>query len=259
MAGASDEPSVPPCELLEWDSEHFGLAIARVTPGALTVEGPEAIDAWCRDRGVRCLYLCADAADAETTRLAAAHGFRVVDVRLIARRSYEGLLELSTGPELEAREATETDLAFARDLAARSHRTSRFYFDGNFPRDRCDALYEEWVERGSRDPDRRLLIGVLDGNPVGYIVLTPLGPDLEGHGELVAIEERHRGKGLGRALSFAEWRAYAARGALIQRGVMSLRSIAIIRLHEQLGFVTDEVQVWHHKWYGGLQTSRGDG
>jgi len=148
-------------------------------------------------------------------RLAAAHGFRVVDVRLIARRSYEGLLELSTGPELEAREATETDLAFARDLAARSHRTSRFYFDGNFPRDRCDALYEEWVERGSRDPDRRLLIGVLDGNPVGYIVLTPLGPDLEGHGELVAIEERHRGKGLGRALSFAEWRAYAARGALI--------------------------------------------
>ena len=63
---------------------------------------------------------------------------------------------------------------------------------------------------------------------------------------------------MGRALSFAEYRDYAARGALIQRGVMSLRSIANIRLHEQLGFLTDEVQVWHHKWYGGGR-SRGDG
>src|SRR6476659_4643159 len=116
MAGASDEPSVPPCELLEWDSEHFDFAIARVTPGALTMEGPEAIDAWCRDRGVRCLYLCADAADTETARLAAGHGFRVVDVRVISRRPYAGLLDLSAGSELlEAREATETDLGFARE------------------------------------------------------------------------------------------------------------------------------------------------
>ena len=252
MAGASDALTTSPCELLEWDSEHFGFPIARVTAGELTEESADAVDRWCRAAGICCLYFSSDPTDAKSARVAAAHGYRVVDVRVIARRSYEGLLDLAAGPaSLTAREATESDLAFARELATRSHYTSRFYFDGDFPRDRCAALYRAWVERGSHDPERRLLIGVVDGEPVGYLVCGPLGPDREGSGELVAIDERYRGKGFGRALSFAEYRDFAARGALTHRGVMSVRNLANIRLHEQLGFRTDEVQVWHHKWYGG--------
>ncbi len=257
MAGVSEATSISSCELLDWDSEHFGFPIAQVTGDAFTRMGPEAVDAWCRDRAIRCLYLSADVGDAETARAAALHGFRIVDVRLAMRRPYAGLLELQTGPEISAREATETDLGFARRLAARSHRTSRFYFDGNFPRDRCDALYQAWVERASRDPDRRLLIGVVDAEPVGYMSCGPLGPSREGHGELVAIEERYRGQGIGRALHFAEYRDYAARGALTQLGVISLRNVVNIRLHEQLGFLTDNVEVWFHKWYGGAEEGPG--
>ena len=252
MADASDDPTIPPCELLEWDSDHFGLPIAEVTGGALTKESAEAADEWCREGGIRCLYFCGDTGDAASARVAAVHGFRVVDVRIISRRPYEGLLELPSGPEeLTVREATETDLEFARDLAGRSHRTSRFYFDGNFPPDRCDALYAAWVERGHRDPERRLLIGVVEDEPVGYFVCGPLGPDREAHGELVAVHERHRGNGYGRALHFGEYRELAARGALTQRATMSIRALANIRLHEQLGFRTDEIQLWHHKWYDG--------
>ena len=66
----------------------------------------------------------------------------------------------------------------------------------------------------------------------------------------MAIHERYRGKGFGRALHFGQYRDYAARGALTQRGAISLRNLANIRLHERIGFVTDEVQVWHHKWFG---------
>ena len=189
----------------------------------------EAVDESCRERGIRCVYLCTDAADAETPRVAAANGFRVVDVLVISRRSYEGLFDLPSGPAaLTVREATGDDLEFARDLAARSHHTSRFYFDGNFPRDRCDALYEAWVERGHRDPERRLLIGVVGGEPVGYMICAPLGPEGEGHGELIAIEQRHRGKGFGRALHFGEYRDFAKRGARTHRGVMSTGNIASI-------------------------------
>jgi GNAT superfamily N-acetyltransferase len=249
MAGPSEATSIAPCELLDWDSDHFGFPIAQVTGDALTRMGAEAVDAWCRDRGIRCLYLSADVGDAESARATAVHGFRIVDVRAVMRRLYTGLLELETGPEVTVREATEADLAFARKLAARSHRTSRFYFDGNFPRERCDALYETWVERASRDPDRRLLIAVVDDEPVGYMCCGPLGPDREGHGELVAIDERFRGQGLGRALHFGEYRDYAARGALTQLAVISLRNVVNIRLHEQLEFLTDKVEVFFHKWY----------
>lgn len=238
-----------PCELLEWDSEHFGFPIARVVGDVLTESSAEAVDAWCAERGVRCLYLSAESDDAETARVAAARGFRVVDLRILASRSYEGLLDLPAGPEITMREATDGDLDYARRLAARSHRSSRFYFDGNFREDRCDALYEAWVERGVRDPERRLLIAVVASEPVGYYVAAPLGADREGHGELTAIDERHRGKGYGRAISFGGYRHYAARGARVARAVLSHRNLASIRLHERIGYLTDEIQVWHHKWF----------
>jgi RimJ/RimL family protein N-acetyltransferase len=251
MAEASDALTTAPCELLEWDSEHFGFPVAQVIPTELTEEAAAAADQWCRDAGVRCLYLCTDVADAASARIAAGSGFRVVDARVIARRPHEGLLDLAPGPsELTGRQATESDLAFARDLAARSHRTSRFYFDGNFPRDRCDALDEAWVERAHRDPERRLLIGVVEGEPVGYLAGAPLDADGEANGELVAIEERHRGKGFGLALHFVYYRDLGERGARSQRAAMSLRNLANIRLHERLGYVTDTAEVWHHKWYG---------
>jgi len=32
--------------------------------------------------------------------------------------------------------------------------------------------------------------------------------------------------------------------------VLSHRNLDNVRLHEKLGFLTDEIQVWHHKWYG---------
>jgi RimJ/RimL family protein N-acetyltransferase len=250
MAAERESSPAPPCELLEWDSEHFGFPIARVLAGTLTSSSVQAIDAWCVERGIRCLYFVADADDPETARLAAAHGFRVADLRIIARRSYEGLFDQPQGPEeVTMREATTRDLEYARRLAARSHHNSRFYFDEGFPNDRCDALYEAWIERAARDPERGLLIPVVDGEPVGYYALAPFGPDLEGHGELVAIDERHRGKGYGRAMHFGSFRHFAARGARTQRGVFSHRNLANTRLYQRMGFLIDEIQVWHHKWY----------
>jgi dTDP-4-amino-4,6-dideoxy-D-galactose acyltransferase len=240
----------PPCELLEWDTEHFGFPIARVAADTVTPETAEVVDEWCADQGIRCLYFKADARDAESARVAASNGYRMVDVRLIARRSLEGVVDLPTGPEnVAVREATEADIDYARRLAARSHDESRFYFDGGFPPERCDALYQAWVDRGFRDPDRGLRVPVVEGEPAGYQVLAPLGPERESHGELVAIDERHRRKGVGWALHVSTYRLYAERGAVTHRSATSIRSRAAIRLHERLGFLTSEVQVWHHKWY----------
>jgi ribosomal protein S18 acetylase RimI-like enzyme len=252
MAGVSEAAGTVSCELLDWDSEHFGFPIARVREERLTARGAGEVDAWCRERGVRCLYLATDAEDAETARVAGGHGFRVVDTRLVVRRSLEGIDTLPAGgPEsFEMREATEADLPYLRDLAGRSHRVTRFYFDEGFPRERCDALYETWVERGHRDPERGLLVPLVDGEPAGYMVLAPLGRDRESHGELVAVDERHRGKGVGHALHVEAYRLLASRGARTHRGVHNVRSLAAIRLHERLGFRTEEVAVWHHKWYG---------
>jgi ribosomal protein S18 acetylase RimI-like enzyme len=249
MAGASEATETLPCELLEWDSEHFGFPIARVAGRSLTSQSAAAIDDWCTDQGIRCLYFLADADDAGTARVAAGRGYRVVDLRVTVRHSMEGLAQLPDSPHVTVREAGEDELGYLRRLAARSHRGSRFYFDGGFPRERCDTLYEAWIERGFRDPNRTLLIGSVDREAAGYFVIAPLGPGREGHGELSAVEERHRGRGVGTALHVGMLRTLASRGAVSHRGVLSARNVAVIRLHERLGFLTEKVEVWHHKWY----------
>jgi GNAT superfamily N-acetyltransferase len=251
MAIASQRPETLSCELLEWDSEHFGFPVGQVVGDTLTPRLAEAIDDWSSDQGIRCVYLRAGSADAETARVAARHGYRVVDVPITGRRLVEEVTELPfTGAEKVAvREATGEDLEYARRLASRSHHTSRFYFDGSFPRERCDALYEAFVVRGFRDPNRTLRVPLVDGEPAGYHVLGPLGPDREGHGELVAIDERHRGMGVGQAMHVSTLRLLAARGAVTHRGVFSARNVASVRYHLQLGFLISRVDVWHHKWY----------
>jgi GNAT superfamily N-acetyltransferase len=247
MAGDSELATLP-CELLEWDSEHFGFPIARVNGDRLSAGSAEAIDEWCTDRGIRCLYFLADANEPETARIASQHAFRVVDVRVTAQRSLDDVDDLPLGgpEEMVIREGTEEHLEAARRIAARSHYGSRFYFDGRFPRQRCDALYETWVERGLRDPDRTVLIPRLGGDLAGYMVLAPVEPGGVADIELTAIEEQHRGKGIGRALHVAAFRNLAARGARTQSCAMSIRNI---RMHEQLNFLTARVEVWHHKWY----------
>ena len=159
-----------PCEILPWDSEHFGLSIARIVDGGLDEQQAADADRWCAQNGVDCLYLLVAADDAETERVASRHGFRPVDVRLGLRHDLDGLGELpwhSPGP-LTVRRANEADLEVLRPLARTSHRSTRFYFDGGFPVDRCDELYARWIERALAEPERELLVAEVDGAPVGY-------------------------------------------------------------------------------------------
>jgi len=55
------------CELLPWDSEHFGFTIARLETGPLTEEDAIEVDAWCAQAGVRCLYFEAPSDDLPTS------------------------------------------------------------------------------------------------------------------------------------------------------------------------------------------------
>jgi GNAT superfamily N-acetyltransferase len=250
MAAEGERSAHAPCELLDWDSEHFGFPIARVTGSSLDDASAAEIDDWCRERGIRCLYFSASADDAQSARVAAERGYRVVDVRITGRHSLDGLDELPQPPAgMVVRDAEEDEVPNLRALAARSHRLSRFRLDGGFPEARCDAMYEAWIERGFRDPERRLRVAMLDGEPAGYHVQAPRGPDGTAHGELAAVDERHRGNGVAFALHVTALRFDAESGAIAHVGNHSVTNIAIIRVHERLGYRTEKAEIWHHKWY----------
>jgi GNAT superfamily N-acetyltransferase len=244
---------MPACELLEWDSEHFGFPVARVLGSSLDRDVAGRVDEWCRSNQVRCIYLLADAEDADTSRVAAESAFRIVDGRVVVRRALEGLGEphLSGVAGMEVREAVEADLGHLREIASVSHHGSRFFFDTGFPDARCAALYEAWIDRGFVDPDRNLWVATLEGVPAGYHVIGPAGPDGIRRLELLAVDPNRHGRGIGTALILSTMGALRSEGADETWTILSPRNVPSIRLHERVGFLTESVQVWHHKWYDG--------
>ena len=143
-------PIVEPCQLLYWDSEFFGHTIGRVNEHRLTTRDVAAINTWCADHAIECLYFLADSDHAETIRLAEDNGFRLVDIRMTLQcRIADWHAHPSNGQLSEGcvRPMISSDVPVLQAIARRSHTDTRFYFDGRFPLEACGDLYELWIKR----------------------------------------------------------------------------------------------------------------
>src|SRR5207248_826370 len=72
--GMSEEP----CEILSWDTDFFGVTVARSREPTLTPESWDRAADWCRLNRVRCLY-CIVTPDFHTTRILESAGANLVD------------------------------------------------------------------------------------------------------------------------------------------------------------------------------------
>ena len=88
-----------PCEHLEWDTEFFGIRIARVTTSSLDDATAARVVEWARAESVDCLYYLADAVNPESGRAAERAGFRLVDFRVTLARE-AGEVQVPPQPNL---------------------------------------------------------------------------------------------------------------------------------------------------------------
>jgi GNAT superfamily N-acetyltransferase len=222
---------------LPWDSEFFGVEVARV-------EAPlgDGVVAAAAAAGMRCLYLLADAGDGATTRAAEDAGFHLVDIRVTFTRPVEPVV-----PGLAARDAVVGDLPALIAMSAGMFGDSRFYADPGFARERCDALYAAWITGSvERRLAERTLVIELDGAIAGFISWR--GEDGAGSIGLVGVGEAWRGRGVGQALVAHAIALSAAAGHGRITVVTQGRNRASQRLYQRAGFVTDAVALWYHAW-----------
>ena len=80
------------------------------------------------------------------------------------------LAQSETFPAHETiRLAREEDLPALREIARNTHRDTRFYFDGHFDRDKCDQLYETWIENSFRGFAQAILVAEVANAPAAYL------------------------------------------------------------------------------------------
>lgn len=235
----------PLCEVLDWDSRFFGFRIARARPDRVNSESLGQILAFCAAESVRCLYFQADPGDVTTIRTLEQAGFGFQDIRLTLVRKQ---LADVPSPDAGIRLATPKDVKELIAIAGQSHTDSRFYFDQNFPRERCTALYETWIEKSCAGYAAAVLVPVVEGRPAGYVTCSMPAREL-GQIGLIAVHEKARGSGIGKQIIRAALIWFREHGAAEVVTVTQGRNIGAIRMYERCGFIAQSARFWYHRWF----------
>ena len=235
----------PLCSYLDWDSKFFNRRIGRLERSRLDPEVLGQALEWAQQNRIDCLYFLADANDSQTARLAQDNEFLSVDVRLTFGRA----VPVEAGSVVSrVRLARESDIPALRAIAAKSHSDTRFYFDRHFDRERCDQLYETWIENSLHGFAQAVLVVETESAPVGYVTLHQRGD--EAQIGLIAVAAGHQGAGLGKLLveKGLEWARQ--QGCRKMKVVTQGRNVPAQRLYQRCGFLTDSFELWYHRWFG---------
>jgi dTDP-4-amino-4,6-dideoxy-D-galactose acyltransferase len=140
-------------------------------------------------------------------------------------------------------------------MAGRIHQDSRFFFDPHFPRPRSRALFETWIEKSCADAEGKVFIAEFQGKPMGYIACRRVNSQT-GQIDLVGVDGPAQGQGLGGRLVKAAL-SWFSTGHINQAFVVTQgRNLPAQRVYQKCGFVTQSMQLWHHRWFQWPQTEQ---
>jgi dTDP-4-amino-4,6-dideoxy-D-galactose acyltransferase len=237
------------CRYLEWDSRFFGINIGCVSDTKLTTQGLNCITKWCEEKAIDCLCLLADSSDRRTISLAEDYGFRLIDIRATFEYQFgEATAVEISNSQFVIRPSVPRDISALRSIAKHNHRDSRFYYDGHFPTDRCDALYETWIENSCNGYADVVFIAEMQMSCAGYITCH-LGAQNIGQIGLLGVAPEFQGQGIGRGLINESLRWFADNGVKHVRVVTQGRNVSAQRLYGRSGFLPSAVQLWYHRWF----------
>jgi dTDP-4-amino-4,6-dideoxy-D-galactose acyltransferase len=237
--------------LLDWDTNFFGIRIARINDDHLDSDSMKSALTWCLDNQIECVYLLTNPAESATIKLIEGSGFHLVDIRVTLDRQIQAT-SLPWRPEASfIRMATIDDIPALRQIAAVNHHDTRFYQDKGFPRERCDELYATWIEKSCTDFADAVLVAELDEIPVGYLTCH-LHDNKVGQIGLVGVSNNCQGRGIGQQLLDESLRWFASAGINRIEVVTQGNNITAQRLYQKKGFMTKSMQVWFHKWFSSM-------
>ncbi len=234
-----------PCKMLDWDTEFFGVRIAKVEGDLLTDEAIARVWQWSRDHRVACLYfLCASDGD-QSVAIAEQAGFHLVDVRMELSWRVQAVTNNS---KIEVRRFQPHDLSQLQEIASGAYESTRFYYDRRFSRAKSSELYREWVAK-SCDGYAGAVFVAPHQDAVGGFITCQLETPQRGRIGLVGVNEVARGAGIGQGLVKTAQKYFSDQGVDEAFVVTQGRNIAAQRLYQANGFRTHSTHLWYHKWF----------
>jgi dTDP-4-amino-4,6-dideoxy-D-galactose acyltransferase len=234
--------------MLPWDTTFFGVRTARLTAAQLTPHTLATALHECGTERVQVIHCLADGDDDGQVLLLEQAGFHLVDIRITLR--WQGMTPPPNvhSTTLVLRNHREDDITALAAIARNSYYQTRYYYDRNYPRERCDALYAEWIIQSCQGGAERVVVAERDRQALGYVTCQRPAGQEEGQIGLVGIRSDARGTGLGQLMVRESLRWFVEEGVRVVTVVTQGRNLSAQRLYQRCGFVTDGLQLWYHKW-----------
>jgi dTDP-4-amino-4,6-dideoxy-D-galactose acyltransferase len=228
-------------EPLAWDSEFFGIPIARADFTGATPETLRDTEVEARAAGIACLYGSLDPTDGAAAHLVQTFGHRLVEVALTFERPP---MPFTPKPSpTKVRRGTLDDLPALEPAIKTLAPWSRFAADPRFGPDAAGRMHEAWMERAAHnDTDERALYIAYDDDGISGVATFVRAPvprvDTKGVTKL--------GTGAADALMVAlfDW----AGGGATEAGPCAARNIAPLRYLERCGFRVCRTRYLFHRW-----------
>jgi dTDP-4-amino-4,6-dideoxy-D-galactose acyltransferase len=245
------------CQFLDWDSSFFQIQVGKVNQTHLDPESVQAILTWCQEQQIDCLYFLAASDDPQTIRLAEAHRFQMVEIRMIMERRLKDWKRAAfhnTEANVNIRHPKPEDIPALEKIAALSYTDSRFYFDQGFDPQKWQDYYSTWVRKSCLGAADLALVAEKDSVVVGYITgnISKDNPR-EGIYELTGVAPEARRSGVGQELFCRGLDWYADRGVETVWLATQGRNVPTQRMVQRNGFITRSCQIYYHKWFSWTQ------
>lgn len=233
-------------QMLDWDTNFFGMAVARITEPDLNEQELSDTLAELKAKGVALAYwpsirecgkdaikqFGGNLADNKTTF---AMDFRALSFgEVVSTDIVESYTQSMPLKEIE-------------DLAIQSGEYSRFAVDRNIPRDKFVALYSLWINRSLRKEIAEEVLVIREGERV--VGLVTLG-DKNGRGDigLIAVDRNYRGKKYGEKLVRAAQRWFVKNGYEFGQVVTQGMNLPACNLYKKCGYSVENVEYFYHFW-----------
>jgi len=233
-------------QILGWDSDFFGIKVARISEPFLTIENLTTILAELKQKSVTLVYwpshreqnihdirkLGGLLVDPKTTFM--------IDFRLIDLNDFGST-------DIVVPYSISMQLSDLEDLAIQSGEYSRFAIDPQIPEEKFEMLYKTWINRSlHREIAREVLVIQEAGQVVGMVTLG----DKEGRGDigLIAVDTCCRGKKYGETLVRAAQKWFIKNGYEFGQVVTQGRNIAACNLYKKCGYSVEKVEYFYHFW-----------
>jgi dTDP-4-amino-4,6-dideoxy-D-galactose acyltransferase len=232
--------------VLPWDSEFFGLKIARL-------DGPDLSPSALRERltalrsdEVKLVYWAASGELDATT----AHGLggRLVDRKTTFVSDLRALPRIeAVGVESLGAISSPIPPSVLEDLAVQAGEFSRFAIDPRIPQERFATLYRIWMRRSlSGELAREVLVAREADRVMGFVTVGEKGEQADIG--LLAVGVDFRGRGLGRSLVRAAQAWGQSQGFDFGRVVTQGNNHAGCKVYESCGYAVSSVDFFYHFW-----------